>query len=230
MYRPSCGRSTRPHSILLSDMPGAPAALDRGIRTLQGWLAEGSGRSWNGGFMKWPGRRTTVGVLAVAALGASPAAAQARSAWSSAGRPAVVHAAHAAEVRASRFKAFKLDASALGARLSTAPEIGLRARALAQGSGTVVSVPAPDGTLQRFELQESPVMEAGLAARHPDIKTYAGRGLDDPAATIRADQTPLGFHASVRSAAGAWYVDPYYHLDDSVYVSYFGRDLADPHG
>ena len=74
-------------------------------------------------------------------------------------------------------------------------------------------------------------MEPGLAAKHPEIKTYAGRGLDDPAATVRADTTPLGFHASVRGPKGAWYIDPYYHLDDSVYVSYYGRDLvADPDG
>ena len=31
----------------------------------------------------------------------------------------------------------------------------------------------------------------------------------------------------MRSPDGAWYVDPYYHLDDSVYVSYFGRDLGE---
>ena len=35
----------------------------------------------------------------------------------------------------------------------------------------------------------------------------------------------------MRSPRGAWYIDPYYHLDDSVYVSYYGRDLVDdPHG
>ena len=73
-------------------------------------------------------------------------------------------------------------------------------------------------------------MEAGLAAGHPEIKTYAGRGIDDPAATIRADLTPLGFHASVRSPIGSWYVDPYYHLDQSVYASYYGRDVDNPHG
>src|SRR5438128_1981582 len=65
-----------------------------------------------------------------------------------------------------------------------------------------------------------------LAAAHPEIKTYAGRGIDDPAATVRADLTPLGFHASVRSQSGQWYVDPYYHQDQSLYASYYGHDLT----
>ena len=74
-------------------------------------------------------------------------------------------------------------------------------------------------------------MEPGLAARHPDIKTYDGVGIDDPTATVAADTGPLGFHASVRAATGSWYIDPYYHLDTSVYISYYGRDLLDnPHG
>jgi hypothetical protein len=73
-------------------------------------------------------------------------------------------------------------------------------------------------------------MEPGLAEKHPDIKTYAGRGIDDKAATIRFDLTPLGFHASVRGPSGIWYIDPFYHLDQSVYISYFGRDLKNQHG
>ena len=124
-----------------------------------------------------------------------------------------------AYVQPDRFRAYTLDDQAL-----------LNGRSL-RAAATVLTLPAPDGKLQRFAVEESPIMEPGLAARHPEITTYAGRGIDDPAATIRADQTPLGFHASVRSPAGAWYVDPYYHLDDSVYITYFGRDLGhDPHG
>src|SRR5262249_33828531 len=63
------------------------------------------------------------------------------------------------------------------------------------------------------------------------IHTWAGQGIDDPTATIHADLSPLGFHASVRSVNGAWYIDPYYHLSDAVYASYYGRDLTEnPHG
>ena len=127
-----------------------------------------------------------------------------------------------AYVQPDRFRAYTLDDAALENRLDT------RAR---RAAATTLTLPAPDGSLQRFAVEESPIMEPGLAAAHPEITTYSGRGIDDPTATIRADLTPLGFHASVRSPKGAWYIDPYYHLDDSVYVTYYGRDLTeDPHG
>ena len=51
----------------------------------------------------------------------------------------------------------------------------------------VVNLPAPNGSFQRFELAPSAIMAPGLARRHPDIKTYAGRGIDDRAATIHVD-------------------------------------------
>ena len=74
-------------------------------------------------------------------------------------------------------------------------------------------------------------MEPALAAKHPEIKTYSGRGLDNPASTVRFDLTPLGFHASVRGPQGSWYIDPQAVRDTSVYRSFFGRDVVDnPHG
>ncbi len=95
----------------------------------------------------------------------------------------------------------------------------------------IVSLPAPEGGFQRFAVHESPVMEPGLAARHPEIKTYSGQGVDSPASTIRLDLSPLGFHASVRGPQGMWYIDPFAPLDPSLYQSYFRRDLVDnPHG
>ncbi|QGZ41927.1 metallopeptidase family M12-like protein [Pseudoduganella flava] len=98
------------------------------------------------------------------------------------------------------------------------------------GNALTIALPHPDGGYQRFALVESSIMEPGLAAQHPDIKTYKGKGIDDPSATLRMDITPLGLHASVRSPNGGWYVDPYYRLDDSLYASYHARDLTNQHG
>ena len=88
------------------------------------------------------------------------------------------------------------------------------------------SIPKPDGSLARFAVVEAPVMHPDLAAKYPEIKTYRGQGIDSPADTVRFDVTPQGFHAQVLSPDGAYYVDPYYHLDTSVYVSYSGDDYA----
>ena len=126
------------------------------------------------------------------------------------------------------FHSYTLYRDGMAALLATAPSEGSEA---ARENPLVLSLPNPCGDFERFAVEESPIMEPGLAAKHPEINTYRGRGIDDPAATIRFDLTPLGFHASVRSPYGAWYIDPFYHLDDSLYVTYFGRDLGeDPHG
>jgi hypothetical protein len=146
----------------------------------------------------------------------------------------VVGAAQAARVGAQPavnplyFSSYTLNRSGMAALLATAPNEDAEVAAM---NTLVLSLPSPCGRFERFAVEESPIMEPGLAAKHPEIKTYRGRGIDDPAATIRFDLTPLGFHSSVRSPWGAWYIEPYYLLDDSLYVSYYGRDLReDPHG
>ena len=121
--------------------------------------------------------------------------------------------------------AFALNTQGMAALLATAPS---EAGGLNQAANALVlSLPNPCGQFERFTVEESPIMEPGLAAKHPDIKTYRGRGMDDPTATIRFDLTPLGFHSSVRSPYGAWYIDPNFLLNDQLYVSYYGRDLVE---
>jgi hypothetical protein len=163
---------------------------------------------------------TAIAVAAVLAAAGSSAAGQTqalghpgKSLWShGAGKLAATHHGAKRDVHAKRVRAFTLDATGLDGLLDSA----------AQGS-FVVSLPDANGGFQRFELQRSQLMAPGLAQRHPEIQTYSGHGIDDPAATIHADLSPLGFHASVRSPHGGWYIDPYYHIDRSVYGSYLRR-------
>ena len=123
--------------------------------------------------------------------------------WTNAARPASLGGVRTA-VHATRFRPLTLDVRGLRSVLASAPRERTAAASL------VVLLPAPDGSFQRFALRESAIMSPGLARLHPDIKTYSGRGVTDPSATIHADLSPIGFHASVRSATGAWYIDPYY--------------------
>ena len=103
-------------------------------------------------------------------------------------------------------------------------------RALVSTSTAVVALPRPDGTFQRFALTPSAIMAPGLARRHPGIHTV-GRPRDRrPQREHPRDLSRIGFHASIRSAHGGWYIDPYYRNSQRRYVTYFRRQVADPQG
>ena len=117
-------------------------------------------------------------------------------------------------------QALTLDVNGLRAALATAP---LETQAAAP---LVLALPLPDGGTARFALREAPVMERELAAKFPQIKTYAGVGLDDAAATVRLDLTPQGFHAQVLSPGGnTFYIDPVRRTDAQHYLSFYRHDM-----
>ena len=93
-------------------------------------------------------------------------------------------------VEPREYAASRVDLAALRGELPTG------------AASTVVSVPDPSGALQTFRVRRTQVMESELAAAHPEIATYAGRGVDDPRASIALDLTPMGFHAFVRAPGG----------------------------
>ncbi len=126
-------------------------------------------------------------------------------------------------VRPSAFRTCILNESALADVLSRTPLETLPPAK--EPVNEVLTLPMPDGTYARFQIVESPIMEPELAARFPQIKTYAGRGIDDPAATLRLDRTPAGLHAQVLSPSGAVYIDPRWRGNTAEYLSYYKRDF-----
>jgi len=89
----------------------------------------------------------------------------------------------------------------------------------------ILELPMPDGRTAKFHVWESSIMEPGLEAKFPEMKTFAGQGIDDPYATIRLDYNPyFGFHAQVLTIAGSYYIDPYARGNIENYISYFRND------
>ncbi|MES9970866.1 MAG: reprolysin-like metallopeptidase [Candidatus Thiodiazotropha sp.] len=109
------------------------------------------------------------------------------------------------------------DSSALRQRLLQAP--------LQESSSSAIQLelPLPYGSMQRFLVEESPVMAESLARRYPEIRTYRVRGVDNPASSGRLDLTPAGFHAMLTTPAGSVFIDP---DGDGGYRSYYKRDYA----
>lgn len=98
-------------------------------------------------------------------------------------------------------------------------------------SNTIITLPMPDGTFERFRIEHSPVAEAGLIEKYPELgATYRGQGIDDPSATVRLDFMPSGFHSMILSPRGTVMVDPYSKGDTSNYISYYKRDVPKPAG
>jgi hypothetical protein len=128
-----------------------------------------------------------------------------------------------------RYRAVRLDRDALLETLAQAP-LEFTAEASYTASAVYVRLPMPDGTDQRFRVEESPIMEPGLAAKFPEIRTWRGQGVEDGTASARFGWTAAGFHAIVLSERGTVYVDPYRRGDTEHYVSFFKRDYRAPAG
>lgn len=91
---------------------------------------------------------------------------------------------------------------------------------------TIIELPLPDGSFQKFKIWESPLMEPELAAKFPDIKTYILMGVDDPFARGRMSVSPDEFGAFFTSQQFGQevYIRKVLKNSASIYLSYWGKD------
>jgi subtilisin-like proprotein convertase family protein len=146
-------------------------------------------------------RAAFVGGLLLAAGAPLTANAQ-RVLWANDNEP-LPTASRATTQALSQYRAVTVQLPTLRNALATAPaETGLR------NSTTIISLPLPDGTSERYRMARLPIMEERLAERYPMIKAYIGQSLDDPTATVRLDVSPAGFHAMIRGVGRTVFIDP----------------------
>lgn len=138
--------------------------------------------------------------------------------WSEVSEPRLVRAD---EARPARYRTLKLHNESLESIIAAAP---MEESLEALSRQVIMSLPMPDGTFMRFQVEESPIMAPELAAKFPEIKTFIGRGVDEPA-MARFDRTPAGFHAMLFTERGTVYIDPASKGDVEHYISYFKRDF-----
>jgi hypothetical protein len=91
-------------------------------------------------------------------------------------------------------------------------------------SQTRIVLPAPDGTQVEFRLFEYPMMEAPLAAKYPQIKTYTAIKVGDERVIAKVDFTVFGLHAMVLDGDNTWFIDPYTSLSNDWYVVYYKKN------
>ncbi|MCO6161574.1 reprolysin-like metallopeptidase [Flavobacterium sp. NRK F7] len=123
------------------------------------------------------------------------------------------------------FQLYKLNLSDLKEKLIGAPNDLSR-----QTSNIILTFPVSNGVLNQFRIYDSPVMEEGLAVKFPDIKTYLGKGIEDPTATMRFSITEFGLHAMILSGnSGTTYIDTY-TSDLKNYIVYNRSNLLRTNG
>jgi hypothetical protein len=121
--------------------------------------------------------------------------------------------------RPNKYRSLSLDTIHLQSILRRAP------REFTAEDAPIISLPMPDGSMLRFKIYDSPVMEEGLASRFPQIRTFTGQALDGSAVTTRFDWTPQGFHAILLTPRGTVLIEPDGPNQTSSYIAYFQGDL-----
>jgi hypothetical protein len=121
------------------------------------------------------------------------------------------------------YQLFHLDAGSFNFQMRSAPS---ERNVSSSNSGFIISIPNSDGVIERYRVVDAPVMDPALAAKYPEIKSYAGKGIENAGSTIRFDISPQGFHGMILSADRTTiYIDPV-DIADNYYVVFARKDVV----
>ena len=122
------------------------------------------------------------------------------------------------------YTVYNVNETAIKQYLSAAPLDGKGKAPLA------LKVPMPNGVVKVFEVVESQILSAEIAAQHPEIKTYTGAEKGNQGTKITISFTANGFDAVVLGVnSDAVYFQKANPLSkDDAIISYFGSKATHP--
>ena len=144
---------------------------------------------------------------------------QTGSLWTNASRPA------SAEILGNKIsitspKLFDLNFEGLKMALRNSP----RNLGTDQKSETIITFPSADGKMENFKVSEKSNFDPVLAAKYPDIKSYVGQSLENPANLVYFSVSPLGLSSmEINADHSAVFIEPYTKSADT-YVVYQRSD------
>ncbi len=143
--------------------------------------------------------------------------------WTSISPERIVSEPDARKIIPNKFQTFSLNTKAMLELLDQAPnEFTEESR----NNPVALTIPMPDGSISRFKIVKTTIMEKGLSEQFPYFRTLGGQGIDDPLATIKIDWTDFGFRAQILSPFyGAVYIEPYSFDSKDNYTCFFKKDL-----
>ena len=116
---------------------------------------------------------------------------------------------------------YKLNIEALKNKLVNVPK---RTDGL-EPSNVIINFPEANGKITSYRIKEASIMSDALQIKYPNIQSYVGQGVENPASLIRFSITPQGLHSMrLNTGNGAEFIDPY-TKDGDYYIVYAKRDL-----
>ncbi len=113
-----------------------------------------------------------------------------------------------------KFRVLKLNSELMKKKLSAIHS---------NDSGIVIEMPVPEGGFIRFEITEVSTVDASLLEKYPHLRTYSGKGLDEPGATGRFDFTS-GFHGYLFTLSGSVIINMATKEPSEYYICYYKHD------
>ncbi|HLO53602.1 MAG TPA: zinc-dependent metalloprotease family protein, partial [Saprospiraceae bacterium] len=126
------------------------------------------------------------------------------------------------DIKPNKFLIYELDDNQIKTILSSAPKEDENGN----NDQTTIKLGLPDGEIEEFSIFEYKMMEDGLAAKFPEIKTYLGVSIVNPSNHVRIDYTAHGLRAMIFSPEGYIFIDHYQRNDKNHKIVYYKKDYA----